>query len=480
MFRGEKLKLGWTLLLGLGFLSLNWAQDCHWTVPYDSLSLWTFDNAGNQLVLGSNRLEYRNATDGQNRRLYRELPQIIEDSCWRIRWTFTPQAGGVNGVTGHLILGLTQGNDCPLNTCNSINSNFTNSTESGILVSIGSERYRGPSNLRMRLKWGTQVARSPKIDSLQWGQTYFLQLEKYAPDSLVLSAFIDSNYQSHYPGSPSIAILDSALGPFRYLQHSTFPQGHPDRKLTAELSELCYSPSLCGCSNREIWSPDSLLYCPGDSLALQVPPGFQNFDYQWSTGSRQSQIWVEKPGSYELRLDSASCTFRDTLRVVKYPSLSYPRESQRCLEDGLPSPPTDPYFDFLGPAPRRPPSEVSFPYRDTILQRWSNPCDTLIQPHIISWKRCQCDSLLIPNVFTPNGDGRNDVWSIRSFCNIPVAKLSIWDRRGRAVFESEDLDQGWNGKYQGQKAPAGTYFFVLKYRISGNLRLRKGFLTLMR
>lgn len=72
------------------------------------------------------------------------------------------------------------------------------------------------------------------------------------------------------------------------------------------------------------------------------------------------------------------------------------------------------------------------------------------------------DGLNIPNVFTPNGDGANDVFEI-SGTNFKNFEALIFDRWGVVVFESSAAQISWNGKTQtGSWASEGTYFLVLK------------------
>jgi gliding motility-associated-like protein len=65
-----------------------------------------------------------------------------------------------------------------------------------------------------------------------------------------------------------------------------------------------------------------------------------------------------------------------------------------------------------------------------------------------------------PNAFTPNGDGNNDVFRIVGLYRDINLKLYIYDRWGKMVFLSENIDEGWDGSIRGQKCPAGTYSWV--------------------
>ena len=68
----------------------------------------------------------------------------------------------------------------------------------------------------------------------------------------------------------------------------------------------------------------------------------------------------------------------------------------------------------------------------------------------------------VPNVFTSNGDGINDEFLIPS-SGVTLFKISIFNRWGEIVYESERPNQGWDGRtFAGDIVPAGTYFYVLE------------------
>ena len=70
----------------------------------------------------------------------------------------------------------------------------------------------------------------------------------------------------------------------------------------------------------------------------------------------------------------------------------------------------------------------------------------------------------IPNVFSPNADGMNDMFL---FTGMEVAEydLLIFDRWGRQVYESHDIEQSWDGNVGGKQASEGVYYFTLRYRL---------------
>jgi gliding motility-associated-like protein len=92
-----------------------------------------------------------------------------------------------------------------------------------------------------------------------------------------------------------------------------------------------------------------------------------------------------------------------------------------------------------------------------------------------------CSGLSIPNVFTPNGDGINDIWTIQAI-GFSRYTLIVFDRWGKEVFNNGgDMTKQWNGTINGQPAPEGVYNFVFEgTRLSGEKVTRAGTVTLLR
>ncbi len=87
-----------------------------------------------------------------------------------------------------------------------------------------------------------------------------------------------------------------------------------------------------------------------------------------------------------------------------------------------------------------------------------------------------CD-LTIPNVFTPNADGINDLFEIENLEHYPNAQMVIYNRWGQKVFEHTDYYNNW---WDGANAPDGTYFYVLRYTRMGKTRYTEGTVTIIR
>ena len=69
--------------------------------------------------------------------------------------------------------------------------------------------------------------------------------------------------------------------------------------------------------------------------------------------------------------------------------------------------------------------------------------------------------LNIPSAFTPDGDGVNDVWKIRSLSEYTNCKVEIFNQWGSLVFKSTGYNLPWDGRYNGDPVAAGAYYYVI-------------------
>ncbi|WP_184547056.1 gliding motility-associated C-terminal domain-containing protein [Mucilaginibacter sp. FT3.2] len=69
--------------------------------------------------------------------------------------------------------------------------------------------------------------------------------------------------------------------------------------------------------------------------------------------------------------------------------------------------------------------------------------------------------IMIPNSFTPNGDGINDTWEITNLADFPKATIYIYNRYGANLYHSIGYARPWNGVYKGKELPAGTYYYLI-------------------
>jgi gliding motility-associated-like protein len=71
--------------------------------------------------------------------------------------------------------------------------------------------------------------------------------------------------------------------------------------------------------------------------------------------------------------------------------------------------------------------------------------------------------LAMPNAFTPNGDGRNDLFRIPPGIPVTAVRFEVFDRWGTRVFAGEGNDVAWNGTFGGKPQPAGSYVWMIAY-----------------
>jgi gliding motility-associated-like protein len=92
---------------------------------------------------------------------------------------------------------------------------------------------------------------------------------------------------------------------------------------------------------------------------------------------------------------------------------------------------------------------------------------------------CNKDMVYIPNAFTPNGDGINDIFRVRSE-NLLSGTLMVFDRWGNKVFESADLTQGWDGAYKGKQQQVESYgYYFSGVCVNGETVVVKGSVTVL-
>ena len=88
----------------------------------------------------------------------------------------------------------------------------------------------------------------------------------------------------------------------------------------------------------------------------------------------------------------------------------------------------------------------------------------------------------IPNAFTPNGDGKNDIFRIGKMKYKKLIDFTIYDRWGQEMYHNPwDPNGGWDGTYKGIPQDMGTYYYSITIEsASGKLRYYKGDVTLIR
>ena len=84
----------------------------------------------------------------------------------------------------------------------------------------------------------------------------------------------------------------------------------------------------------------------------------------------------------------------------------------------------------------------------------------------------------IPNAFSPNGDGINDVWRIKYLEFYSEATVQIFNRYGQLVYLTTGYNVPWDGNFKGTPLPVGTYYYIINPK--NGREIMKGSVTIVR
>jgi len=228
-------------------------------------------------------------------------------------------------------------------------------------------------------------------------------------------------------------------------------------------------------------TPDQAI-CPGDNAALTVQPsgGVGNYTYSWNTGSSSNQINVSPSDDQDFTVtvtDGCANTANGTISIdVLIPETPLTASGSEELCPNV----------FSGSLFGGGVTPLSVSFNSDSLEYNGNGgfsgileggslvtvqdfCDNEVQ-FIVSIKPC---SILIPNVFSPNNDDKNQNFEIIGISGFPNSELVVFNRWGAKVFEDSNYENSWSGR----DLPEGTYFYVLK-RSDGESF--SGYVTLLR
>jgi gliding motility-associated-like protein len=90
--------------------------------------------------------------------------------------------------------------------------------------------------------------------------------------------------------------------------------------------------------------------------------------------------------------------------------------------------------------------------------------------------------IAMPGAFTPNGDGRNDVFRVPPSVPVVVQRLAVYNREGALMFQAGNAAVGWDGTFNGHAQPAGVYVWELEYvdPLTKRVQMVKGTVVLVR
>ena len=258
--------------------------------------------------------------------------------------------------------------------------------------------------------------------------------------------------------------------------------------------ELNISEPLCNTtssSSQEIevipgidfnFPPDQPLcyYEDGIQLSSGIDP---NAAVEWSTGETSHEIYVTEPGDYLITATVNNCTDIDGITVYPVQKVDADNEIATC--EGTQARLEVPYAESSNVEWCEGES-VEFIYVDepgsycyTFRDEFGCLQDGSIEVvHIDREAR-----IFIPNSFTPNNDGINDVFKPEGE-GFSEYKLTVWNRWGELVFESQQADEFWNGNHQGGEyfVQDGLYSFRMEYQSTcdSETKIKTGFVNVLR
>lgn len=199
------------------------------------------------------------------------------------------------------------------------------------------------------------------------------------------------------------------------------------------------------------------------------------YDYQWlpATGLDRADTnvtngFLNQSTTYVIIAtdQSSNCTGTDTIIITKYPvpqvSLTndttvLAREQLLLTAQGAETYTWEPATWLSADNIHNPISTPQAPIRYTVTGKnqfgCSDTASVFINIH---------EEMFIPNAFSPNGDGKNDVFKIINFGYQEIAMFHVYSRWGELVFSTKDGSRGWDGTYRNKPADVGIYCYLIK------------------
>ena len=111
----------------------------------------------------------------------------------------------------------------------------------------------------------------------------------------------------------------------------------------------------------------------------------------------------------------------------------------------------------------------------------TNSCGTANASVNVAYENCAC-KFYVPNAFSPNGDGKNDIFKPGYQCLFSNYEMKIYNRWGRLVFDSQNTGIGWDGNYKNEQQPVDVYIWVMVYKdnLTGKSVRKNGTVMLIR
>jgi gliding motility-associated-like protein len=220
--------------------------------------------------------------------------------------------------------------------------------------------------------------------------------------------------------------------------------------------------------------------CSGSAITLDAG---KFFSYAWNDGSSAQHLNVSQPGTYWVKvMDNNRCLGSDTFvvhQLLQPPADFLEPVDSLCSYDELTLTPSESFVNYnWSTGEVQPAIIVDKPGLYTLTVTDANGCSGTDATDVVH-KDCM-NGVYIPSAFTPNNDGRNDVFRAMVFGRVVYFRLNVYDRFGELIFSTTDPSKGWNGLINGQPQNIGTYVWQCAYQLQGSDAVyKKGTLVLM-
>gem|GEM_PF-2262695 len=225
---------------------------------------------------------------------------------------------------------------------------------------------------------------------------------------------------------------------------------------------------------------DTFLLCENQAVPLSVSP-LDFINVLWSNGSSSFSTSYNTLGQHWVRAEKEDgCVESDTFYLQPgraLDSLQLFRDTLYCVDEPFVLRSPDPSINVLWPNGSNSTFRVS--RAQTIRVELNDGCQTASQFFNVEPINCACD-VIMPDAFTPNGDGLNDDFGPVSRCVYLAYELEVFNRWGSLVFRSKDPQERFDGTLNGEALAQGVYVYRLQYQTERSEGRRRGAVSLLR
>jgi gliding motility-associated-like protein len=224
----------------------------------------------------------------------------------------------------------------------------------------------------------------------------------------------------------------------------------------------------------------SITFCEGDSTTLSPGTGYDS--HTWNNGSTAASRTVTSSGTYWVYSYKECSVTIDSFKVAKQtPSFNILEHDTTICNNATITlhatlEPSGTYTWNTGAGN----ATIDVSKSGVYIANGTNACGTFTDSVKVTTVSCDC-IVFVPNAFSPNGDGANDLLEIGVACEMKTFSLSIFNRYGERVFNTSNADVLWDGTFKGKLCDAGTYFYYVSYANIRDIKTKKkGDITLFR